>query len=102
VAANHQQGCFYWSWRDNYEHANGYEKHFEVIRVDIEAQNRAPKTGFQAFKNWLFTQPGLTQRQEFSFVAKSQVCNPSLCTLCSTIRLTPRKTCPKYSHGLAG
>jgi beta-glucosidase len=46
-------GYFAWSFMDNFEWAEGYEKRFGIYHVDFETQLRTPKESALFYKDWI-------------------------------------------------
>ena len=43
------KGFFYWSFLDNYEWAEGYDKRFGLVHVDFATLKRVPKASYHAY-----------------------------------------------------
>ena len=43
-------GYFYWSFMDNFEWTNGYDKRFGLVYIDYEGQERIPKDSFYVYQ----------------------------------------------------
>jgi beta-glucosidase len=49
------KGYFHWSFMDNYEWNDGYEKRFGLVHVDFQTQERKPKDSFAHYKKIIRT-----------------------------------------------
>jgi beta-glucosidase len=49
------KGYFVWSFMDNFEWAEGYDKRFGIVRVNYETQERTPKDSAQYLKQVIST-----------------------------------------------